>query len=85
MALRPDLPASDFVLLLLYQRGARGAEFAEFMQWVRPSMRTNLRRTLDRLVNELAFARRGAARYYVTRTGNTALKNESYCINEPAP
>jgi hypothetical protein len=67
--LRPDLPAGDAILLLLYQRGSQGAELEELRQWVRPSMRRNLHRTLDRLVDERAFAHENGTRYYITRTG----------------
>jgi hypothetical protein len=67
--LRTDLGASDFVLLLLYQRGARGAGYADLQAWVRPSMRSNLRRTLNGLVEDKAFAHRDCELYKITRSG----------------
>ncbi|HXM43276.1 MAG TPA: hypothetical protein VN924_18715 [Bryobacteraceae bacterium] len=67
--LRPSLPAGDVLLVLLYQRGAKGAHLPELLQWVRPSMRGNLRRTLDRLVDERAFVHYSGMLYYITRTG----------------
>ncbi len=67
--LRPDLPAGDYVLLLLYQRGAQGAELGELNGWVRAEMRPNLRRTLTRLTNDLSLAHHDGERYFVTRRG----------------
>ncbi len=67
--LRPSLKASDLVLLLLYQVGLQGADYDELFKWVRPSVRPNLKRTLLRLVDDLAFTHFDGARYYVTRTG----------------
>lgn len=67
--LRTDLSAGDVVLLLLYQRGSQGATLNELQTWVRPSMRGNLRRTAERLVDELAFAHSDGNRYYITRAG----------------
>lgn len=46
--LRTDLSPSDSLLLLLYQRGARGATRDQLASWARPEMRSNLRRTLER-------------------------------------
>ena len=67
--LRPNLGASDFMLLLLYQRGLHGAVFGELIAWSRPSMRANLRRTLGRLVDETASVHFDGARYFITRVG----------------
>lgn len=50
--LRPGLDAGDWVLLLLYQRSNRGAEFTELSDWILPRMRKNLRRTINRLVDK---------------------------------
>jgi hypothetical protein len=52
--LNPALLVSDYVLVLLYERGAAGATFAELEKWVRPSMRGNLRRTLTKMVDDKA-------------------------------
>jgi len=43
------LKASDHQLVLLYWRGAAGANFEELHAWARASMRANLRRTLKAL------------------------------------
>jgi hypothetical protein len=53
--LRPDLQASDRILLLLYERGARGATFEELLNWAHPKMRKNLRRTLEQLEHDRAL------------------------------
>ena len=45
--LNPTLQAGDHCLVLLYQRDRLGATLEQLTQWARPSMRTNLRRTLS--------------------------------------
>jgi hypothetical protein len=50
--LNPKLKASQYVLLLLYERGTDGASFSELETWVQPTMRANLRATLGRLVHD---------------------------------
>ena len=72
--LDPSLAAGDYVLLLLYQRGAQGAELRDLAAWVRPSMRPNLRRTLGRLVDDLAFAHHTGERYLITRRGKQEVE-----------
>jgi hypothetical protein len=68
--LDPSLEARDRCLILLYQRGAKGAVYEELESWVHPKMRSNLRRTLSRLVNDKSFAHRDASgRYLITMTG----------------
>jgi hypothetical protein len=44
-----DLRASEYVLVLLYWRGAGGSTLAELSSWVRPKMRANLRRSIAAL------------------------------------
>lgn len=67
--LRTDLGASDFCLLILYERGTRGATYEELDAWARPKMRSNLRRTLTSLVDDKLFAHYGLGRYHITRSG----------------
>ncbi|MBX3386990.1 MAG: hypothetical protein KF768_10495 [Phycisphaeraceae bacterium] len=68
--LRTDLGASDFVVLLLYQRGTQGATFKELDSWVRPKMRANLRRTLNTLSEDKAFVHAGTTdSFQITRSG----------------
>jgi hypothetical protein len=67
--LRTDLGASDFMLLLLYQRGPEGATFADLESWARPKMRGNLRRTLASLEHEKAYVHGGNGTVRITRSG----------------
>lgn len=67
--LNPGLKASEYVLLLLYERGTAGATYAELEQWVHPSMRQNLRRTLKALVDGKAFVHQGSKGFLLTRLG----------------
>ena len=46
--LNTNLKASEYVLLILYERGTAGATYDEIESWVHPSMRANLQRTLRR-------------------------------------
>jgi hypothetical protein len=72
--LNPKLGASDFVLVLLYHRGNAGATFDELKLWVRPKMRANLRRTLNRLVHSNDFAHFNGTRYSITRLGEQSVE-----------
>ncbi len=67
--LRTDLGASDFVLVLLYQRGPQGAAFADLESWVRPKMRSNLRRTLTSLEHDKAYVHGSSDTLRITRSG----------------
>lgn len=67
--LRRGLGASDIVVLLLYARGEPGASFEELKTWVRPPMRTNLRRTLNKLEHQEAYVHNSGAAYKITRSG----------------
>jgi hypothetical protein len=78
--LRTDLPAGDFCLLLLYQRGQQSAEFTEIHGWVRPPMRPNLKRTLERLVNERALVHHDGSKYFITRTGEQDIDRRGLAV-----
>ena len=67
--LNPKLRASEYVLLLLYERGTTGATYAELEMWVKPSMKANLRRTLAGLVHLSAFIHDDGKQFYVTKRG----------------
>lgn len=67
--LNPKLGATDQALVLLYQRGAAGADFKELEQWIHPKPRKNFRRTLYALVHVKAFAHQTGDRYTITRSG----------------
>lgn len=70
-----SLGASDYCLVLLYQRGKSGALYEEIERWVQPSMRRNLRRTLNRLVNDKAYLHQNDTHYLITRTGELEVEN----------
>jgi hypothetical protein len=72
--LRADLTASPRCLVLLYQRGNRGATYGELSAWVKPAMRRSLRRTLDALVHDKSWVHHGGDRYTITRTGQQEVE-----------
>ncbi|HBM91201.1 MAG TPA: hypothetical protein DD400_04930 [Rhodospirillaceae bacterium] len=76
--LRPELKASSYVLLLLYERSAT---YSELESWVRPTMRRNLRRTLSNLVDSCAFAHYDREKYIITQLGCAEIeKKKLHCI-----
>jgi hypothetical protein len=74
--LNPKLQASDHVLLLLYQRGDEGATYNELLEWSKPSMRANLKKTLGRLTHERAFVHDDGERYIITRSGMREVETQ---------
>jgi hypothetical protein len=76
--LKTDLTASPRCLVLLYQRGNEGATFDELSEWVKPSMRANLRRTLDTLADEKAWIHRAGGRYIITRSGLKEVEDRGW-------
>jgi hypothetical protein len=72
--LKPNLAASDHVLVLLYQRGAGGATLTELSQWVRPAMRANLGRTLGVLVNRKDLVHFDGVRHMITQLGEREVE-----------
>lgn len=67
--LNTSLRASEYVLLILYERGTSGATYNEIESWVHPSMRPNLQRTLRRLTDDQAYIHSGKGRYLITKSG----------------
>jgi len=67
--LRPDLQASDRALLLLYERGAQGATFQQLSDWVHPTMRKNLKRTLESLEHDHARIHSVNGTFHITIRG----------------
>lgn len=68
--LNPSLKAADHFLLLLYERGAKGAALKDLESWARPAMRANIRRTLYRLEHDQAWIHQKAGGVFViTPTG----------------
>jgi hypothetical protein len=75
--LNPKLQASDHCTVLLYQRGDDGATTEELEQWVRPAMRTNLKRTLGVLVHKKDHAHFDGSRYFITRRGEQYVEQKN--------
>lgn len=73
--LRPGLSASDHCLVLLYHRGVAGATLGELMEWVKPPMRTNLKRTLWRIIHEKDLVHSDDTRYFITRLGQVEVES----------
>jgi hypothetical protein len=67
--LNPALGPSDHCLVLLYQRGSVGAKYEELHQWVRPKMRSNLRRTLRNLCDRDDLVHFDGMLYRITQRG----------------
>jgi hypothetical protein len=82
--LKPGLGASDHVLVLLYHRGVTGATLEEISGWVRPSMRQNLRRTLNQLVDTKDLAHFDGAVYKITGLGQQEVERRRL-IDPTAP
>jgi hypothetical protein len=75
--LNPKLKVSEYVLLLLYERGTTGASYAELEKWVQPSMTANLRRTLTGLVHGRAFIHDDGKRFYITKRGMSEVQKQN--------
>jgi hypothetical protein len=76
--LNPSLPVSGYVLVLLYERGSAGATFAELESWVRPSMRANLRRTLNGMVDDKAQLHESGGVLKLTKLGRQEVEDRNY-------
>ena len=74
--LRPALKAGDYVLLVLYERGKHGASFKQIEGWVKPDMRGNLRRTLNRLVDDEAFVHSATDQFFLTKLGMAEVEKK---------
>ncbi len=75
--LRPKGRASEYVLLLLYERATQGATGEELRSWVKPKMRSNLRRTLNGLVHEDVFVHEGTGRFFITTRGRAEVERRN--------
>jgi hypothetical protein len=80
--LNPKLGVSDRCAVLLYQRGDDGASYAELEQWVRPSMRANLRRALEALVDKKDYAHDDGSRYFIARRGEQYVEQNNLIAPE---
>lgn len=75
--LRPKAKAGEYVLLVLYERGTQGATNEELRSWVKPKMRSNLRRTLNGLVHNDAFVHEGSGRFFITKRGRAEVERRN--------
>ena len=75
--LNPKLQVSGYVLVLLYERGSRGATFAELEKWVRPSMRGNLRRTLSGMVDKAEIHESDTGIFKLTKLGRKDVETKN--------
>jgi hypothetical protein len=67
--LRPSLGPKDRALLLLYHCADNGATASELAQWLKPSQRRNLPRTLKHLEHEKDLIVFAQGKYQITRRG----------------
>jgi hypothetical protein len=74
--LNPNLGVSDHCVVLLYQRGGDGASYGDIENWVRPQMRTNLRRALNTLVDSKDYAHFDGTSYFITRSGELYVEQQ---------
>ena len=74
--LNTNLKASEYVLLILYERGNEGTTFEEVESWVHPSMRPNLKRTMRRLNDDQAYIHLSKGRYVITKTGMAEVESK---------
>jgi hypothetical protein len=75
--LNPKLRVSDHCTVLLYQRGEDGATYDELNKWARPSMRANLQRALDTLVDKKDYVHSDGSRYFITRWGEQYVESKN--------
>lgn len=75
--LNPKLKVSGYILVLLYERGSAGANFSELEKWVRPSMRGNLRRTLNGMVDDALLHENDAGIYFLTKLGRQEVETRN--------
>jgi hypothetical protein len=75
--LNPKLKVSGYILVLLYERGTSGATFAELEKWVRPAMRSNLRRTLNGIVDDALLHENDSGLFFLTKLGRQEVENRN--------
>ena len=73
--LRPSLGPSDRILLLLYHRADCGATIEELSNWLKPTQRANLKRTLKQLEHEKDHLVLSGGKYRITRRGTLAIES----------
>nr|MDT0665965.1 hypothetical protein [Micromonospora sp. DSM 115978] len=73
--LRTDLKSGDFALILLYHAGRDGSSYRQLADWVRPRMRSNLRRTL-RTLDEKALIHDSGSLFFITAAGKSHVETQ---------
>lgn len=74
--LNPSLKVSGYILVLLYERGS-AVTFSELEKWVRPSMRGNLRRTLNGMVDDALLHENDAGTFLLTKLGRQDVEKRN--------
>jgi len=74
--LKRGLEASPFCLLLLYERGPKGATLEQLLGWVKPTMKKNLKRTLDGLELKHAYIHLSGLLYKITISGMMEVESK---------
>lgn len=74
--LNTSLKASEYVLLILYERGPVGATYDDIHSSAHPSMRANLRRTLRRLTDDHAHIHFAKGNYLITKKGMAEVERK---------
>jgi hypothetical protein len=82
--LNPSLKVSGYILVLLYERGSAGATLSELEKWVRPSMRTNLRRTLNGMVDDALLHENDVGAFFLTKLGRQMSRSAIYTTSNSA-
>lgn len=67
--LNPKLKAKEHISLCLYECGEKGASYEQLNAWIRPKMRSNLRRTLSQLVDKDDLVHFDGEKYILTKLG----------------
>ena len=74
--LNTNLKASEYVLLILYERDTAGATYDEIESWVHPSMRANLQRTLRRAHGRSRLHSLGKGKYLLTKSSAAEVERK---------
>lgn len=75
--LNPSLQVSGYVLVLLYERGSAGATLVDLENWVRPSMRRNLKRTVNGMVDKALLHKTKSDTYILTQAGRREVEKRN--------
>lgn len=76
--LNPKLKASQYCLVLLYQLDKAGASYEEILAWIKPEMRSNLKRTLKSLEVGKLHIHFDGKKYFITRIGKLEVEKRKY-------